>query len=830
MAARRSRVRDLLLNPDGQPNLLAASIGTAPTSPAATSALRSPSSSPVRTTSTGHFTPLNSPNRSLEFTVITSKGKVPCIVPDNVELIDLLKAASSKLGSGSELVTARTLEGRQCGNDESVASIHGKDHVIVALFAEEVEKVPEQFQKAFAKFPSPARQGSLSVPTAAETAALSNAPAAEAQTENDELNVVRGPTISVPGKLGRRTAVRRKTSERREDLSPSLIADLDAEEQAPVSPPAAHRQFTLHANIPLRSPPRPPLPSPPQVAIALPPAPTPPPVFSAPSPPPPPPPPMVSASPPPPTLSAPPPPPPPPPVLGGPPPPPPPPPVMGGPPPPPPPPPMMGGPPPPPPPPPMMGGPPPPPPPPPMMGGPPPPPPPPPMMGGAPPPPPPPPMMGGPPAPPPPPMMGSGPPPPPPPPPGASAQPAVEAEPVDAQSAFLAELRDPNRRRKLRKVAPSAPKAAAAEPAKVAPKVDVEAEKNDLYMEMLGYMQAPGGNIEDLLEKCRSATNTARGFLFTLVRRGWLEGYRLTDNLEKIPAKACQLWPGKEWTNAIDLPNAKETDFAGVEGGESQVMLRGHLYRFDESTQKHTLDEIALTMGPRFPTSQTTFSEKEPPRENTLAARQAWERYLHLKNQHQQQDFPQYTLITTKLAATDASLTATYQQLLDTIADIRGMSEAVQALFADVSVMELRRIVNSIPARISAVKRKLERDSGIIINDSAVKLTPEFLARGLDSDAEVKKMAAEKGKQGNPTAAAAAEGKTSSSTPSSSSTSPTKESKAGEKDVDRLLRKPTKLQVNGIPANFLLSMLKPAVGARKAAGSGDGVLRRAPTI
>ncbi|KAJ3168698.1 hypothetical protein HDU87_000986 [Geranomyces variabilis] len=870
---RRSRVRDLLLNPDGKPAapltgpVAAATAATAASNgpaspPAALSPVGSPFASPnrVSTTSTASASSPGSsssapPVRLLSFTVITSRGSVDSEVADNQSLGDLLDQVSQQLGaSGShKLVQAKTLDGRNFYPSDSAAIVHRKDHILLALFPEEVENVPQPFQKVFENHHVPP------TPPAAADTSFELA---------DDLAPVRGPSISRPGALSRRTAVRRKdtvekpTGENDVETSEGLTSSTLAAEQtvstaAPATPPQV--SSPLKAAIPPPSPP----PQPPAMgggvplsASAPPPPPLPPapplePVIPSASPapppaPPPPPPPITSSGPP----HA---PPPPPVIRGGPPPPPPPPPVMGG------------GPPPPPPPPPVMGGgPPPPPPPPPVMGGgPPPPPPPPPVMGGGPPaPPPPPPIMGGgpPPPPPPPPMIGGGPPPPPPPPPpgGAPAPAPAEAAPLDGQAAFLAELKNP--KRKLRKVQlpPERPVVIPVEPAPV----DTEGEKNDLYIEMLGYMQAPGGNVEELAEKCQALTHTARGFIFTLVRRGWVNAYRLNSSLPSCPAKPCTVWPGREWTNAIQIPDVDEppTPRASTNGGKTVVVIATvALYRFDEKAQQHGLDRLVLVPGPRFPAKVAPFAHAEPPstNANTMAARKQWEEYHRLRTEHEQSDRPQYDLITGKLMSTDASLVAAHAQLEQTIGDIRAMSEALRGVFGECTVWELRRLVESIPARIREVKKRLEMDSGIIIRDEAVKLTPEFLARGWEGEKKNRPEEKEAAAVAKPTTMPAAKTTPAAKMASAAEGDERKphfadndndEEKEEEEllpldsNVDALLRKKTTLQVDGIPANFLLGLLKQnraaaAAGKQRAAMFAKGgsspmgrEVRRAPTI
>ncbi|KAJ3164128.1 hypothetical protein HDU88_005626 [Geranomyces variabilis] len=816
---RRSRVRDLLLNPDGKPAApltgpaaaaaaaATASTGTGPASPSATlSPVVSPLASPNRASTASPATPSSlgfssSPTtvRLLSFTVITSRGSVDSEVADNHTLGDLLNQVSEQLGAGGshQLVQAKTLDGRNFYPSDSAAIVHRKDHILLALFPEELENVPQPFQKVFENHHVP--------PT----------PPAVADTSfelDDDLTPVRGPSISRPGALSRRTAVRRKdtvekpTGDNDVDTSEEMASSTLAREQIATGRPLTPPQLSspLKAAIPPPSPP----PQPPALSGGVP--------LSASAPPPPPLPPAPLMS------GAPPPPPPPPPVMGGaPPPPPPPPPVMGGaPPPPPPPPPVIGA------------GPPPPPPPPPMMGG------------GPPPPPPPPPMLGG----------GPSPPPPPPPPGGSAPAPApAEAAPLDGQAAFLAELKNP--KRKLRKVQPP-PERPVVMPVEPTP-VDTEGEKNDLYIEMLGYMQAPGGNVEELADKCQALTHTARGFIFTLVRRGWVNAYRLNSSLPSRPAKPCTVWPGREWTNAIQIPDVDEppTPPASANGGKTVVVIATvALYRFDEKAQQHALDRLVLVPGPRFPAKVAPFAQAEPPmtNANTMAARKQWEEYHRLRTAHEQSDRPQYDLITGKLMSTDASLVAAHTQLEQTIGDIRAMSESLRGVFGECTVWELRRLVESIPARIREVKKRLEMDSGIIIRDEAVKLTPEFLARGWEG--EKKKNRPDEEAAAKPTTMPTAAAKTApvAKMASAAEGDERKPHFAEEEEevellpldskVDALLRKKTTLQVDGIPANFLLGLLKQnraaaAAGKQRAAmfaktGSSPmgREVRRAPTI
>ncbi|KAI8816372.1 uncharacterized protein EV422DRAFT_545772 [Fimicolochytrium jonesii] len=451
----------------------------------------------------------------------------------------------------------------------------------------------------------------------------------------------------------------------------------------------------------------------------------------------------------------------------------------------------------------MGGGPPPPPPPPPVMGGgPPPPPPPPPVMGGGPPPPPPPPPMGGPggpPPPPPPPPMGGPPPPPPPPgslPPAPAAPAPAPAAPGDS-SAFLAELRDPNRRKKLRKVAhtpaarPSSTPTAATteaneEKEKEARKLQEESERQELFIELLGYMEAPNGNIEELCDKAKTQTNLVRSFAFTLMRKGWVVGYRVTDNLPEVAEKGkkatprvpVKVWLGREVMTCIELADLTEAELMAKLGkttpndsddpaADAKVIVkrkgevgRIYMYRLDEKSKQHVVDEIALVATKTFPKRTKPFDDPEPPQDASLENRNRWEKWNEKKLAYFQSDWPQFELIYNKLVsvfflasfsfevvidegvgcrfsdfsvisrgqmATSLIVQSTHHQLQQTLSEMRAMGEAMHTTFSGFTVPQLRRVVESIPGRIKDIAKKLQKQTGIIIRDESLKLTPEFL-------------------------------------------------------------------------------------------------------
>ncbi|KAJ3257232.1 hypothetical protein HK104_007042, partial [Borealophlyctis nickersoniae] len=79
----------------------------------------------------------------LEFTIVTTRGSTVVSVPDNATVQQLLEAASMKPAAGGvALVAAKTLEGVAVANDESVARVYRKDHILMAQTAAERGPAP----------------------------------------------------------------------------------------------------------------------------------------------------------------------------------------------------------------------------------------------------------------------------------------------------------------------------------------------------------------------------------------------------------------------------------------------------------------------------------------------------------------------------------------------------------------------------------------------------------------------------------------------------------------------------------------------------------------
>jgi len=432
-------------------------------------------------------------------------------------------------------------------------------------------------------------------------------------------------------------------------------------------------------------------------------------------------------------------------------------------------------------------------PPPPMMMGGPPPPPPPPMMIGGPPPPPPPPMISGS-IPPPPPMMSVPHPPPgmlqdgfptivlpnslnvpPPPPPAIAGKTAPSADSGD----LFDQIKSGNLKSRLKKVKPrvSPRHLPGAEKVDLSPEeaarllaikeAKLAEERQNLTYEVLGYMQTPNGSLEDLLDKATKSTNIARGFIYTLVRRKWVKGYRIIEENTPRPLDSkkactptpCTVFPGREWTSAIELPDISESDLSILYPNEQiniqhkLEVARAHMYRFDKNAQRHVLDEIVFFKSENFPVKFTPFTVPEPPQDNSLENRNKWELWNMQKLTAQQSDSAQYHLVYTKLSSTDVTTAGVFTQLESTISQMREMSDAVTAAFAQIPLDKLRTFVSSIPAQIKDVAKNLQNNSGIIINGDNLKLTPTFLeaflGKGASEAAEEEKAEAQFSKRGS---------------------------------------------------------------------------------
>ena len=314
-------------------------------------------------------------------------------------------------------------------------------------------------------------------------------------------------------------------------------------------------------------------------------------------------------------------------------------------------------------------------------------------------------------------------------------------------------LANPSLRKKLRKVQPrESPNPSLAKPIldekeqAAADEADTERameekkramaeERENLVVEMLGFMETPNGSIEDLVDRCTKQTSIARGFIYTLVRRSWVKAFRLRkvypeeEMMEKGKKRKhvpCTVFPGIQWTSAVELPDDDEERLKQVYPDRERVG-QAHMYRFDQSLQKHLMDTIVFYKSTSFPAPFQKFTKPEPPQDASLENRNKWEIWNRKKQAHMQSDSAQYDLIWNKLVMTESTLSSAFGQLETTITQIREMNAAVQESFADIPLSDLRKLVLSIPSQIKKVAQKLHETNGIIIRDTDLKLTPAFI-------------------------------------------------------------------------------------------------------
>ncbi|KAJ3031912.1 UNVERIFIED_CONTAM: hypothetical protein HDU68_010871 [Siphonaria sp. JEL0065] len=203
----------------------------------------------------------------------------------------------------------------------------------------------------------------------------------------------------------------------------------------------------------------------------------------------------------------------------------------------------------------------------------------------------------------------------------------------------------------------------------------------------------------------------------------WVQGFRiLTEGNEKCAP--ITVWPGREWMAAIELPNLPIADVgAKADATVGQVAL----YRFDTVQRKHLLDQILLVKTSHFPKVTPLFTEKEPPKDNSLENRKLWEDWNARKLEYEQGDYPQFMLTFQKLTQTNNALLTSFNNLELTLEQMRSMGTLVHDIFDGFTVPQLRKVVEGIPAKIKDVARNLQKATGIIIQDQGLKLTPEFL-------------------------------------------------------------------------------------------------------
>ncbi|KAJ1539891.1 hypothetical protein HK096_000254 [Nowakowskiella sp. JEL0078] len=261
---------------------------------------------------------------------------------------------------------------------------------------------------------------------------------------------------------------------------------------------------------------------------------------------------------------------------------------------------------------------------------------------------------------------------------------------------------------------------------------EIAIERNNCLVELLGYMEAPEGSIDELTQKCTKSTDIARTFIYTLVRKGWTDGFRLTPVVPEPEASATALgtnvWPGREVTTTITLPDLKFGDETTM-FPETSIVMRAHIYRFDQDLKQHVLDEIALVKTIKFPPPFIPFSEPEPQKGTSMEAKKMLDNWMERKSDFEQTESAQFNLVFVKLVKQDEQTVNAFNQLNNTMRAMRDMAEAVRLTLESVPLDKLQVLVNDIPKHIKEAAKRFHKDTGIIIRgEESVKLTPGFLS------------------------------------------------------------------------------------------------------
>ncbi|KAJ3063003.1 hypothetical protein HDU98_001122 [Podochytrium sp. JEL0797] len=275
--------------------------------------------------------------------------------------------------------------------------------------------------------------------------------------------------------------------------------------------------------------------------------------------------------------------------------------------------------------------------------------------------------------------------------------------------------------------APKAPELSAEEKARAAKQADDET-RSSLFIELLGYMETSHGNLEELTNNASKSTRVSRGFIYSLIRRDFVEGFRLIESMPEKGSKApLQVYQGIEVNRSISLKDVHDADLKEqMEHGG--IVARVHMYRFDDKAQSHTLDEIVLMKGVKFPKPIPPFNEPEPVKDSSSkASLMAWDAWKQKKDDFPQLDYPQFELSFKKLMDQEKVTVLQMQKLEQTQIAMRRMAESLSKQFEKFPTEEVRVVVEAIPKHIKELTRKLQEERGIILRGEGLKLTPDFL-------------------------------------------------------------------------------------------------------
>jgi hypothetical protein len=104
------------------------------------------------------------------------------------------------------------------------------------------------------------------------------------------------------------------------------------------------------------------------------------------------------------------------------------------------------------------------------------------------------------------------------------------------------------------------------------------------------------------------------------------------------------------------------------------------------------------------------------------------EKWQEARLKNAQSDYSQYQMILAKLEMSDSQIVGGYKQLKSTMDQMSQMISSLVKLFEPVPVMEVKKLVDSIPAQIKKIVKDLSAERGILLKDTEkIKLSPLFI-------------------------------------------------------------------------------------------------------
>lgn len=280
---------------------------------------------------------------------------------------------------------------------------------------------------------------------------------------------------------------------------------------------------------------------------------------------------------------------------------------------------------------------------------------------------------------------------------------------------------------------------------------DDEIERLSAITSIIDYMDLGHENPEKVMEKLEELTKVARGYLFIMVRRGWIEVYHVIDETEASPEGRLRLWRDREFSCHIEIETVTLSKLSSVI--DQRGLARGalplkaklradprasvvHLYEYNEKANKHYLRKLAIVpaalpeeVSEPPPLDPSEVSQDNPRRQIIL---DEWRRSAAA---HQNSDFYQLNVLCDKAERLDRDIRSAYDNLLSALPSFSRASSSIHRDFSHLPTARLKEVVGRIPLVIGKFLDQVREQTGLVVSRSDVKLTSSFFEY-LHSDAE----------------------------------------------------------------------------------------------